>query len=169
MVEGAGPGDRADAPAARVVCLGNDLLADDAFGCRIVDRLRRAVPPDVEVTFTAESGLDLLEYLTDAPLVVVVDTVQTGSAPPGTVHVLEADDLEVVPGPSPHYVGLFEALALGRALSLPVTTRLIVVAVEAFDCRTVGGEMHPAVADAVPVVLACVAEQLDPVGAADRG
>ena len=62
----------------------------------------------------------LLDYLTGAKRAVVVDAVQTGGAPPGTVYRVEEDDFERLHGNSPHYVGLFETLELGRALRLPV-------------------------------------------------
>jgi hydrogenase maturation protease len=88
----------------------------------------------------------------------VIDTVVTGSADPGTVYVLEEGDISSVPGGSPHYIGLFETLALGRKLEMVVPDRLVVVAVEAADNMTLGGEMHPAVRAAVPVVVERVVE-----------
>ncbi|MHC4548864.1 MAG: hydrogenase maturation protease [Planctomycetota bacterium] len=142
---------------ARLLCLGNDLLADDAFGCVAAARLRPRMPAGVEVVFTTASGFALMDHLEHAALLVVIDTVMTGNAEPGTVYVLEEEDLRAVPGGSPHYVGLFETLALGRKLELPVPERLVVVAVEAADCTTLGGAMHPAVAAAVPIVVERVA------------
>ncbi|MHC4135181.1 MAG: hydrogenase maturation protease [Planctomycetota bacterium] len=143
---------------ARLLCLGNDLLADDAFGYVASEELRQRMAAEVEVVFTANTGIGLIDHLEHATLLVVIDTVVTGSADPGTVYVLEEGDISSVPGGSPHYIGLFETLALGRKLEMVVPDRLVVVAVEAADNMTLGGEMHPAVRAAVPVVVERVVE-----------
>lgn len=139
--------------SARLLCLGNDLLADDAFGYVAAGELRRRSPADVEVVFTANTGFGLIDHLGQATLLVVIDTVVTGKAEPGTVFVVEEGDFSSVQGGSPHYIGLFETLALGRKLEMAVPDRLVIVAVEAADNMTLGGEMHPAVRAALPVVV----------------
>jgi hydrogenase maturation protease len=181
----------ADRPV-RVLCLGNDLIADDALGivaarglCRrltVAGRPRPAGPAFdsaatvrafdhphagvVEVVETALTGMYLLEAVVGASRLIVVDTVVTGSAPPGTVEVLgEADFEGSAAGASPHYIGLFETLDLARGLSLDVPGEVVIVAVEAGDFYTVGGEMTAAVEGAVPVVVARVLALLDGVTA----
>ena len=138
--------------AARVLCLGNDLLADDAFGLVAAEHLRERLPPAVDVVFSAEAGFALLDYLDGTPVLVVVDVVLTGKARPGTVSVFGAAELRGAPGNSPHYVGLFESLDLGRALGMAVPERVAIVVVEAADCLTIGGAMHPDVRAAVSEV-----------------
>ena len=68
----------------RVIGLGNDLLGDDAFGLIVARQVRERSAGRVPVVVTIESGLRLLDYLEGAEHAVVVDAVQTGSAPPGT-------------------------------------------------------------------------------------
>lgn len=138
--------------ATRVLCLGNTLLADDAFGFRVAEELRRAWP-HADVVETSAAGFDLLDLTLGARKLVVVDTFRTGGAPPGTITVFRENDLQPEPGASPHYVGLFEALRLGKELALPVPQEVAIIAVEPADCRTVGGAMHPAVGAAIPAVL----------------
>jgi len=137
----------------RVLCLGNDLLADDALGPLVARRLRQLELPDVDLVETAETGFYLLELLLDCDSLLVVDTIVSGNFPPGTVRLLCEEDVSTVPGSSPHYVGMFEALDVGRALklSLPETVTLLVV--EAADCFTVGGAMHPAVEKSIARVV----------------
>lgn len=164
---------------ARVLCLGNDLIADDALGIVVARGLCRrlalagtprpagpAFDPaatvrafehpragTVEVVETALTGMYLLEAVVGASHLIVVDTVVTGSAEPGTVAVLEESDFAGVPGGSPHYVGLFEALELARGLGLDVPAGVMIVAVEAGDYLTVGGGMTAPVGAAVPIVV----------------
>ncbi len=144
----------------RVLCLGNELLADDAFGAAVAERLASRAPPDVEVVFTANTGFGLIDFLLDVDRLIVVDTIATGKAEPGTVRVVRECDVAEVPGGSPHYIGLFEALALARALEMPAARQMAIVVVEAADSITVGGAMHPAVATAVPKVAARVLAML---------
>lgn len=144
--------------SVRLLCLGNDLLADDAFGYVAAGELRKRLSPHVEVVFTANTGLGLIDHLGQATLLVVIDTVVTGKADPGTVFVVEERDFRSAPGGSPHYIGLFETLALARKLEMAVPDRLVIVAVEAADNLTLGGEMHPAVRAALPAVIERVTE-----------
>jgi hydrogenase maturation protease len=140
----------------RVLCLGNDLLADDAVGGVVAEHLRQSAPASVEVVYAANTGFDLIDYLLDTGRLVVVDAVLTGRVEPGTMLVVREADARAVRGDSPHYVGLFEALALARKLGLPAAAEVIIVAVEAADCTSVGGEMTPAVKAAVPALVELV-------------
>ena len=141
----------------RILCLGNELLADDAFGLAAAEELRRRFP-QMDVVFTTDSGFHLLDYLAEIELLVVVDSIQTGSVPPGTLYVLRSSDMKSPSGPSPHYVGLLETLQLAKELLLNVPKDVIILAVEAADCLTLGGKMHDAVKSAVGMVADLVAE-----------
>ncbi len=164
----------------RVLCLGNELISDDALGVVAARRLFRRlavagtpVPPGlsfdpavtvrafelprvglVEVVETALTGMYLLEAVVGASRLIVVDTIATGATEPGTVRELQESDLAGPRGGSPHYIGLLEALDLARALGLEVPADVVVVAVEVGDSMTVGGEMTRPVGAAVPVVVA---------------
>ena len=107
----------------------------------------------VEVVETALAGMYLLEAVVGASRLIVVDTVVTGATDPGTVLELKESDLAGPRGGSAHYVGLLETLDLARALGLEVPADVVVIAVEAGDGTTVGGEMTAPVAAAVPVVV----------------
>jgi hydrogenase maturation protease len=145
----------------RILCLGNELLADDSLGCVVAEHIRQFAPAEVEVVSTPESGFHLLDYVVNTSHLVVIDTVVTGTAAPGTVYALQEKDFRTTAGRSPHYVGLQETLVLARALHLPVTETVVVLAVEAADCTTLGGTMHPAVRAAVPVLLGMIRERIE--------
>jgi hydrogenase maturation protease len=141
----------------RILCLGNELLADDAFGLAAAEELRRRLP-QVDVVFTTDSGLHLIDYLAETRILVVVDSIQTGNVSPGTLYVLRSSDMKSSYGPSPHYVGLLETLQLAKELLLNVPKDVIILAVEAADCLTLGGKMHDAVKSAVGMVADLVVE-----------
>jgi hydrogenase maturation protease len=137
-----------------VLGLGNDILTDDAVGLAVARGVAQSIHPadGVTVLETVEMGVGLLDYLTGYDSVVLVDAIQTGRSSPGTVHELEVGELRLVPGVSPHFVGVGEVLALGRALGLAMPRRVEIVAVEVEDPFTLGTRMTPLVEAAVPLV-----------------
>ena len=176
---GSADGGGADARPTRVLCLGNELISDDGLGIvaarSLSGRLALAGTPvapgrafdpavtarafeipgvgPVEVVETALTGMYLLELVVGASRLIVIDTVVTGATDPGTVLELKESDLDGPRGGSPHYIGLLETLDVARALGQDVPADVVIVAVEAGDYRTVGGEMTAPVGAAVPVVV----------------
>jgi len=140
-------------PTIRLLALGNEILADDAFGILAARQIEELALPNLEVVCTAESGLHLLDYVQNVTHLIVVDTIQTGRADPGALYILREGDIQSAPGGSPHFIGLFETLALGRKLGLSVPDQVTILAVEPADCLTLGGPVHPAVQAAIPRVV----------------
>jgi hydrogenase maturation protease len=140
----------------RVLCLGNDLVADDGVGISAARAIRHHLP-DVEVIEEAASGLYLLDVVIGVDQLVVVDAIMTGAALPGTVHLVGETDMEIVPGISPHYVGLFETLDLARALDLDAPDDVSLICVEIRDAVTIGGAMTDEVRRAIPEVVDVIA------------
>lgn len=144
----------------RVLCLGNDSLADDALGHEVARRLQQFASNDAEVVSTPESGLHLLEHVLDTRKLVVIDTIQTGKVPAGTILQFHDRELQTAPGASPHYVGLSEVLAVARQLHLPVAEDVVILAVEAEDCLTFGTTMCLAVRSAIPKLVRTVKKMM---------
>ena len=138
----------------RILGLGNDLLADDGFGFAVARELERLFGRQVEVICSSASGLALLDALAGASQLLVLDTWQTGASAPGTLYRADEATLPAARGPSLHYVGLLDTLALGRRLQMPMPSDLAIVAVEPADCLTVGGPMSAAVEQAIPAAVA---------------
>jgi hydrogenase maturation protease len=124
----------------------------------VAEQLRLRLP-ELDVCESSASGFDLLDATLGCSRLIVVDIMQSGNAAPGTISVFREQDVQTVPGGSPHYVGLFEALRLGKALNLDVPATVTILAVEPADCRTLGGEMHPRVRAAVAEVLLLIEAQ----------
>jgi hydrogenase maturation protease len=135
--------------SVRLLCLGNELLADDAFGILVAGEARRRFGPEVDVVTSAAAGFHLLDDMLGAAHLLVVDTIRTGNAVPGLIRVLSEEQVRPVPGGSPHFLGLFDVLRVARRLGMAVPANVIIIAVEASDCTTVGGQMHPDVVAAI--------------------
>ena len=143
----------------RVLCLGNDLIADDGAGPAVAAVLRR-IGVDADVSECDWAGLAMLDLVVGVDTLVVVDVVATGSAPPGSVRVFSETDLASGPAGSQHGLGLFEVLGLARSLGLEVPGSVVVVAIEAGDLVGIGSPMTGAVAAAVPVAAGIVEDLL---------
>jgi len=147
-------------PAVRLLGLGNQLLADDAFGILAARAVERRLGRAIEVAVSSEAGFNLLDHLLGVETLLVVDTIQTGQAPPGTIHVFDETGMRAAPGTSPHRIGIFEVLAAARELGLDAPTQVTILAVEAADCTRVGGPVHPDVLAAIPAAVDWVARFL---------
>ncbi len=140
-------------PVTRLLALGNDILADDAFGIRVAGEARRLFGGQIEVVESSEAGMALLDHIQGCNRLIVVDTVMTGRAAPGTITVVRGEEFRVAPGGSPHYVGLFEAIQVAHKLGLHAPDNVTIIMVEAADTTTLGGSMTPAVEAAIEPVL----------------
>jgi len=105
--------------SALVVCIGNELIADDAIGYEIFNILKgMALPDNARIEFSGVGGLALLDLLNgDEKMLLVVDAVQFG-APAGTIHCLDWDMLPSFGNSSisVHGIGLKETIDIGKAL-----------------------------------------------------
>ena len=150
-------------PIALIVCIGNELVADDALGYHVYQQLQqRGIPSGTRLEYCGVGGVALLELLTGKEeLLIVVDAVQLGS-PVGTVHCIPWDQL---PGQtehaiSAHGIGLKDTIAIGQALypeRMPEKVLLIGVEGRCFD--ELGGEMTPEVMAAIPVAVIAIYEE----------
>ena len=152
------------APRLLVLGLGNDILTDDAVGLHVVQELQRELAghPSIDFRETTEMGLALLDFFTGYRAVAVVDSIQTGNAPPGYLHELDATALNQLTGRTPHFVGVGETLALGKQLGLAMPEQVRVFAIEVEDPFTLGTALTAALQAAFPVIVEriCAAIQL---------
>lgn len=150
--------------------LGNDILTDDAVGLNVVRQLRveLAAEAGIDVRETMEMGLALLDVVVGYRAVVIVDSIQTGQAPPGTIHEVDAAGLRQLTGRTPHFLGVGETLVLGRHLGLPMPEEVRIIAVEVADPFTLGTSMTEALRAALPAVRARVRATLEQLSIRDR-
>jgi hydrogenase maturation protease len=158
-------GAASPAPPVLLLGLGNDILTDDAVGLHVVHALRRELAghPAIDIRETTEMGLALLDFITGYRAVVIVDSIQTGKAPPGFLHELDAAALGQLTGRTPHFVGVNETLALGRQLGLAMPERVTIFAIEVEDPFTLGTALTPALQAALPAIVARIRTALQPL------
>ncbi len=145
-----------------VLCLGNDIMADDAVGIRVAEALESRLDGLADIKTTSVSGLYLLDYLDGYQRAIVVDAFTPPDPVPGRIRVFDMVPSDRPPlGPSPHYISLSDALTVGKRLGLALPDRITVVGIEVFDPYTIGGDMHPDVRAAIPLAAAKIREILE--------
>jgi hydrogenase maturation protease len=114
-------------------------------------RASRGVP--VETDLLAVGGIGLMERIAGAGRVVLVDAIETGTAPPGTVvrtHLSEIPIRASTHLDGAHDMTLPAALEAGRALGASIPDEITVVSIEAVRTDVFSDELTPPVAAAVP-------------------
>lgn len=146
--------------------MGNPILCDDAVGVRLAAAVaaRLGRQPDVDVV--AEcciGGLGLLDVLAGYGRVVAFDSIRTAEGRPGDWYVFDAAALrDTVNLRNVHDTNLATALALGRALGLPLPEDrdIRIYAVEVEDNVTFSERMSDTLETAFPTLVAEVWEDL---------
>ena len=151
----------------RVVILGvgNTLLTDEGVGVYAVLELaeRYDLPETVEIIDGGTSGMDCLDQVSGADVLVVADCMRSGK-PPGTITRLDGDKIPAFfkTRLSPHQVGLSDMLgALNFHDMLPKAIVLIGVEPLSFE---LGMELSPVVAPVLPAVVDALVAELSRIG-----
>jgi hydrogenase maturation protease len=146
-----------------VVCIGNQLVADDGVGQVIFQELITCdLPATVRIKFLGLGGIDLIEELRGEDLLVVVDGVQLGY-PAGSVVELCWADLPVAKGRpvSGHGLGVREAIDVAKRLypeRCPKEVMLVGIEGRCFD--QLGQGLSQEVAAAIPEALVRIRQLL---------
>lgn len=157
-----------------IIGLGNPILGDDGVGWVVADKVQAELnnpqstiknPQLVEVDCASLGGLSLMERLTGAERVILVDAIFTGKQPVGTVSRFlldELPDLSAGHSASAHDTSLRNALQVGRDMQVPLPDdkNVIIVTIEAEAVYDFSQELSPAVAAAVPLALQQVLDLL---------
>lgn len=145
-----------------VVGLGNPLLSDDGVGVHAARLLaERLAGAPVDVLQSSWGGMRFIDLLAGYDRAIIVDAIEWRRGPPGTVYRLTADEaIPTLRAVSYHDLSLGSALALGRALDIPLPAETVFFAVEAEVTRTFGETLTPAVEAALPEIVRRVEAQL---------
>jgi hydrogenase maturation protease len=146
-----------------ILGLGNTIMSDDGIGPKVIEQLQqdKHLPDDVSLLDGGTLGLDLLPYLEEIQRLIIVDAVEIGQ-PAGTCVRLAGDDVPMALETklSPHQMGMKDLLAVARLMGhLPDEILLIGVQPACLEMDT---ELTPAVAAALPTLVAMVKAEIFP-------
>ena len=146
----------------KVLGIGNMLVGDDGFGPRVIEELqKRQLPENVELIDAGVGGMAILSWIEDADKIVIVDSVQTGNEPVGTVY--RFTDKEMPPSDmfmlSLHDLNLVDTINIGRIVQ-KMPEEIIIYGVEVIRLTEFTKEMSPEVEAAVSEVADLVVEEI---------
>lgn len=167
-----------------VIGLGNPILGDDGVGWTVAEKVKQQVvnnpryqvcyrPADskivhhdllVEVDCASLGGLSLMERMLGYPRVVLIDSMETGQSPAGSVAIFPLSALQnsrVGHSASAHDTSLLTALQAAKVMGLPIPGSVDIVAIEARNVYDFCEELSPAVAEAVPLAVQAVMDLLN--------
>ena len=97
-----------------VLGVGNTLLSDEGIGVRAIEKLQfdYLLPPEVVVIDGGTTGMEMLEDLSNADHIIIIDAVRGGKAPASIIRLVgEQVPVFFKTKLSPHQIGLSDVLA----------------------------------------------------------
>lgn len=147
---------------ALIVCVGNDLVADDGVGHAVFTLLaNQQLPPGTQLKLLGLGGMALIDEFDGEDHLVVVDAVQFGTTP-GTINVM---DWSQIPSGGSHVschgIGIREAIEVSKKLypeKTPTIVHLVGVEGKCFDrlgeglTEDVAAAVEPAATEVVKII-----------------
>ncbi len=149
-----------------ILGLGNPILGDDGVGWKIAEAVQSKsadLQGAVEIDFASLGGLSLMERMLGYERVILIDCLETGAAPPGTVRsfpLAELADPTAGHSASAHDTSLITALEAAQSMGAETPSRVDVVTVEAKISLDFSEQLSPEIAAAVPVATSEVLKLL---------
>jgi hydrogenase maturation protease len=140
--------------------MGNELFGDDAVGIHVVRQIKsdgQSSDPffcaeNVDFEECSVSGLAILDYIIGYDRVIIIDTIKKLKPVTAKSYVLDGEDLRHVPGPSPHYISIPQAIEIGKKLKLKVPEKIEVIAIEAKNLYKMGEGLSKEMVSAIPQI-----------------
>lgn len=154
-------GGRTISPLKIVILgIGNLLLSDEGVGVHVANELmRRELPLGVSVVEGGTDGFRLLNVITEADRLIVIDAVK-GGAEPGSIYSFDINEVRNCPSgfkTSVHQIGILEVIDLSGLIGKTPHTTVIGVEPKSLE---MGMELSPEVKSKIPRIIELIFEEL---------
>jgi hydrogenase maturation protease len=143
-----------------ILGVGNVLLSDEGVGVHVANELiKMELPDNVSVVEGGTDGFRLLNVITEADRLIVVDAVK-GGGEPGTIYRFDINDVRNSPSgfkTSVHQIGILEVIDLSGLIGKTPHTTVIGVEPKSLEMSL---ELSPEIKGKVPRVIELVLEDL---------
>ena len=144
-----------------ILGIGNVLLSDEGIGVHVANELvKRELPPEVSVVEGGTDGFRLLNVITEADRLIIVDAVRGGDKP-GTIYRFDINDVKNSPSgfkTSVHQIGILEVIDLSGLIGKTPRTTVIGIEPKSLEMSL---ELTPEITAKVPRVIELVLEELN--------
>jgi hydrogenase maturation protease len=143
-----------------ILGVGNLLLSDEGVGVHVANKLMEMdLPAGVEVIEGGTDGFRLMNVVTEADRLIVVDAVKGGS-PPGSIYRFDIKDAPSSPDAfktSVHQIGILEVVHLSELIGQTPETTVIGVEPRSLE---MGMELSPEVQEKIPKIIELILEEV---------
>lgn len=113
-----------------ILALGNPILSDDGVAHEVADRLEKRLQ-QTDIIKSSAATMDIIPKLAGYEQLVVVDAIQLGSVPLGTVHRFSLAELAgTVRLSSPHDINFATALQMGKEWGYDIPADIRIYGIE---------------------------------------
>jgi hydrogenase maturation protease len=147
-----------------VMGVGNLLLSDEGIGVHVAQRMMEMnLPPDVHVVEGGTDGFGLINLITEADRLILVDAVR-GGGEPGSVYRFDIEDCAAnadIFKTSAHQISILEVIHLSGLIGSTPKTTIIGVEPKSLE---MGMELSPEVEAKIPKVIKLILEEIEKDG-----
>jgi hydrogenase maturation protease len=156
-----GGGEKSSPPKIVILGVGNLLLSDEGVGVHIANELLKMnLPPEVSVIEGGTDGFRLLNIITEADRLIIIDAVK-GDAPPGSIYRFDIGEVQNSPSgfkTSVHQIGILEVLDLSELIGKTPHTTVIGIEPKSLE---MGMELSPEIKTKIPKIIQLVLDELE--------
>jgi hydrogenase maturation protease len=143
-----------------ILGVGNLLLSDEGVGVHVANELMKMeLPAGVSVVEGGTDGFRLLNIITEADRVIIIDAVK-GGAEPGTIYHFDINEVQSCPSgfrTSVHQIGILEVVDLSGLIGK--TPRTTVIGIEPKSLE-MGMELTPEIKSKIPRIIELIFKEL---------
>ncbi|MEA3475664.1 MAG: hydrogenase maturation protease [Candidatus Cloacimonadota bacterium] len=130
--------------------LGNPILTDDGVGIRIAKEIGEKCK-NVDVAEASAAGFRIIDEIIGYDRLIIIDSIKTGKARPGTLHKFLVNDFaKTLHLSTPHDISLFEAFKVVRKENVKLPSQIEIYAMEVEDTSTFSEKCTELVESAIP-------------------
>ena len=153
-------GDRVSPQNIVILGIGNLLLSDEGVGVHVANKLMEMdLPEGVSVVEGGTDGFRLLNIITEADRLIVIDSVMTGAAP-GSIYKFNIEEVKNCPSgfkTSVHQIGILEVINMSGLIGKTPHTTVIGIEPQSLE---MGMELSPEINDKIPRIIEIVLDEL---------
>jgi hydrogenase maturation protease len=150
-----------------ILGIGNVLLSDEGVGVHVANELfKKELPENVSVVEGGTDGFRLLNIITDADRLIVIDAVR-GDSEPGAIYRFDIDDMKRCPQEfktSVHQIGILEVIDLSGLIGKTPQTTIIGIEPKSLE---MGLELSPEIREKIPRIIEIVLDEVKRVAKRD--
>lgn len=143
-----------------ILGVGNLLLSDEGVGVHVANELMKLdLPQGVTVVEGGTGGFRLIDVITEADRLIVIDAVKGGGAP-GSIYRFDIDEVQSCPSgfkTSVHQIGILEVITLSGLIGKTPCTTVIGIEPKSLE---IGMELSPEIKAKIPRIIELIKEEL---------